>query len=199
MNELVANTRVTRPNDGRLALLAWRGEMRLWCGQFLEALEDLNMAVERQFCLALCWRGAAHLSLGKTAEALADLNAHLAGQPDDTEALIWRAEALRRQGQLPAASKDLEHALELYPNLIFATLNRALIHAIQKDHAAMWRDIQSIPSEILHYFEWKTGLRLNKSIPLGDARDLLEDILASAGGVRRSDRYLFPLWMKEHP
>ena len=54
----------TVPDSDRASVLAWRGEVRLWIGEYREALADLDSAVARQSPLALCWRGAAHLKLG---------------------------------------------------------------------------------------------------------------------------------------
>ncbi len=189
----------TKGRNEKMSLLSWRGEMRLWTGQFRLALDDLNEAAAGGARLALCWRGAARLALGMTEEALDDLSAHLVQNPDDREALVWRAEALRRRGRTPAALKDLNRILEADPRHLFALVNRALVHAEAGDRPALRRDLDGLPSEIRDYFEWKTGTAPERGAPAKRVVEMLEGILTAAGGIRRSDRYLFPLWLKERP
>lgn len=176
--------------------LAWRGEMRLWCGQYQEAIRDLERAIERQSWLAQCWRGAAFLQLGDMAKALEDLNAYLRKIPDDREALTWRGEARRREGQWDAALEDLETAIRLGDNPFWALVNRALVRAALGDTAGMWSDFFALPQDPVAFFQWKLGLQADPGAGPEAACRLLEHMLEAGGGIRRNDQYLYPLWLK---
>ncbi|HVE13470.1 MAG TPA: tetratricopeptide repeat protein [Elusimicrobiota bacterium] len=155
----------------RAQALAWRGELRLWLGDYRRALTDADAGTSGGAPFAFCWRGAARLLLGLPG-ALEDLDAAIRLNPRDCEALTWRGEARRLAGRPKEALADLDAAVALEPTSPFALANRALVHLAlgKKDQAAV--DRERIPAEVRDRFT-----------------------LAGAKGLRRADPYLRPLWL----
>jgi hypothetical protein len=74
MDECVAHlARSGRAGDAEIATV-WRGELRLWVGQYAAALADLDAAAAAERPFALGWHGAANLLLGHPERALASLD-----------------------------------------------------------------------------------------------------------------------------
>jgi tetratricopeptide (TPR) repeat protein len=180
----------------RASVLAWRGEMRLWMGEYRQALRDLDAAVAGRSPLALCWRGAANLNLGNYPAAMQDLDAQLRSHPEDQEALVWRGEAKRRAGRWREALADLDAACRIGNTPLWAYLNRALVRAQLKDLPGMRSDFLMIPERVRSYFSWKMGKDVKPDSPPGTITAQLLAILKAARGVRRNDQYLFSLWLK---
>ena len=185
------------PSEDRGALLAWRGEMRLWLGQYREALRDLDSAVAcRSSALALCWRGAAHVKLGRFPEALRDLDSQLRSHPEDQEALVWRGEARRLMGRPREALTDLDAACRFGNSPLWAYINRALVRAKLRDVTGLWSDYLLVPEWVRSYFSWKLGADVKSDTPPRVIAAQLEAILEAARGIRRNDQYLYSLWLK---
>lgn len=193
--------RVVERLDGfdEASACAWRGEMKLWCGRDREALEDLDAAVVGKVPLAWCWRGAARLRLGDASGAVRELGEALKRSPDDVEALVWRGEALRRLGAFEKSRADLDRVVFRESRNPFARANRALLSLTRGDLASAVSDARAIPDDVLRYFEWKAGTPVEDVISVRKLKELLEDILATGGGVRRGERYLAPLWLSDRP
>jgi tetratricopeptide (TPR) repeat protein len=192
MDELL----LTVPESDRTSVLGWRGEMRLWIGEYREALPDLDLAVARQSPLAQCWRGAANVKLGNFPEALRDLDSQLRSHPEDQEALVWRGEARRLMGQWREALTDLDAACRFGNSPLWAYINRALTRARLRDVAGLWSDYLLVPEWVRSYFSWKLGADVKPDTPPRIITIQLEAILEAARGIRRNDQYLYSLWLK---
>ena len=184
------------PDSDRTSVLGWRGEMRLWIGEYRKALPDLDAAVARRSPLARCWRGAVHLKLGRFTEALEDLDAQLGEHPEDHEALIWRGEARRLMGQPRKALVDLDAACRFGNAPLWAYVNRALARAALGDVRGLWGDYLLLPEWVRSYFSWKLGADVKPDAPPRAVAAQLEAILKAGRGVRRNDQYLTSLWVE---
>lgn len=180
----------------RAAVLSWRGEMRLWRGLYDDAARDLTQAARLGSPLAGCWLGAARLQQGKVDEALALLDGHLGRSPEDVEALIWRGEVLHRLRAPSRAQTDLDTAVRIGRNPLWALVNRALVRLDLDDERGFWTDYRALDRMVRGYFEWRLKLCTDDKPTAQDARAVLEAILAAGRGVRQSEGYLFPIWMK---
>lgn len=174
---------------------AWRGEMRLWIGQYRRALPDLDWAVQQGSQLALCWRGACFIKLGLFPEALRDLNVQLRAHPDDYEAMVWRGEARRLMGLSREALEDLDAVCRHGSHELWAHVNRGLIRASLGDRAGLWADYSILPDWVRCYFVWKLGKEIRPDSPPSEVTAQLEAILRAARGIRRNNKYLFALWL----
>ncbi|MBI5240398.1 MAG: hypothetical protein HY926_07985 [Elusimicrobia bacterium] len=184
------------PESDRTSVLGWRGEMRLWIGEYRRALPDLDAAVARRSPLALCWRGAVLLKLKRFREALADLDAQLQEHPEDQEALIWRGEARRLMGRHREALVDLDAACRFGNSPLWAYVNRALTRAALGDGRGLWSDYLLLPEWVRSYYSWKLGADIKPDTPPRALEAQLKAILEAARGIRRNDRYLYSLWIE---
>jgi tetratricopeptide (TPR) repeat protein len=172
----------------------WRGELRLWLGQYGAALADLAPGIASASTYALIWGGAAHLLQGEHDRALALLDRAVKAAPGDAEAYLWRGEAHERLGHLDRALGDFDRALGVTGMVIWPCVGRALVRARTGDAAGTIADFTALPARMRALFEWKTGTRVD-----GDPRAAVEVLLAmreAARGLRRSEQYLEALWMK---
>jgi len=192
MDQLLRN--VTDYDRG--STLAWRGEMRLWAGEYRAAIPDLNEAIRWESPLALCWRGAAHVKLGNFPDALRDLDSQLRSHPEDQEALIWRGEARRLLGRLREALADLDAACRFGNSPLWAYVNRALTRARLRDVLGLRSDYLLVPEWVRSYFSWKLGADVKPDTPPRIITAQLEAMLEAARGIRRNDQYLYSLWLK---
>jgi tetratricopeptide (TPR) repeat protein len=180
---------VVPPHDEGL-LLAWRGALDLWTGDYETALERLERACVMGAPHAFCWRAAALLKLGRTAEALEKLNEVIRRFPGDLEAYIWRAEARRALGLHEEALEDLRQS----PPGVWSMVNRALTKAALHDHEGMKADYAALPKDVVDFVAAK--LKLDPAGASGTARMnlVLEEALTLSRGWRREE-YGQSLWM----
>ncbi|MFA6317306.1 MAG: tetratricopeptide repeat protein [Elusimicrobiota bacterium] len=177
------------------AALGWKGELRLWCGDYAGALKDLTESLRGGAHMSMCWRAACLYKLGKPDAALSELDAYLKKWDCDQEGLIWRGEIKRRQGRHKEALQDLDAAVRLRNSPLWAHINRALVHAALKDHDAMWADYYVLPVQVVSFFQWKCKIDIETDRSPEKVRRLLEAILDAGKGLRRNDCYLYPVWM----
>jgi tetratricopeptide (TPR) repeat protein len=113
MDDCIARLSAANRPDEQAHAAVWRGELRLWIGQYSAALGDLEPAAARKMPYALIWGGAAHLLLGDHARAgdLLDSAARLA--PSDAEMYVWRGEVHEQLGRLERAVEDFDRAAQL--------------------------------------------------------------------------------------
>ena len=175
-------------------VLAWRGEMHLWLGQYREALKVLDEAIRAGGRYAFAWRGAAKLRLGRTREALADFDAGVEIW-DDVEAWIWRGEAKRRLGDQRGAIRDLNHALRLSPDY-WAYANRALARANLDDLAGMRSDFRRLDPSLADYFKRRIGLDCAKVLTVAEMKRVLHAGLRINAGNRRDWHHQRRVWMR---
>lgn len=103
--------------------LAWRGEIKLWLGEYESAIEDLARAQALGSSYAQTWKAGALVKLGRLDEALAELDAVVDHGPVDAETHLWRGETRRLLGRHDAALEDLKMTP---PDWFWARVNRAL-------------------------------------------------------------------------
>jgi tetratricopeptide (TPR) repeat protein len=176
--------------------MIWRGELRLWVGQCTEAVADLASGVTRNVPYALIWSGAAHVLLGDYDRALSLLNEAVRRVPSDSEAYVWRGEAHERLGNADRAIDDFDRCLHLSPMLVWALVGRVLTNARRGNRAAALADFKALPARITAFFEWKAGTPVDDDPNAAVA--VLEKMREAARGLRRSEQYLEPLWMKRN-
>ena len=174
-------------------VLAWRGEMHLWLGQYSEALEVLDRAIAAGGRFAFAWRGAAKLRLGRTREALADFDAGVEVW-DDVEAWTWRGEAKRLLGDRRGAIRDLNHALRVSPDY-WAYANRALAREGLNDVAGMRRDYRRLDSTLTDYVKHRIGLDSTKALTVPEIKRVLLASLRFNAGNRRDWQHQRRVWM----
>ena len=181
------NRAVARSGRERAGARAWRGELRLWLGDYAGALADLRLARRGAPPFARTWEAAALHMLGRSREALAVLDRTLARYPRDAEAYVWRGEVLRVLGRSRAALKDLSRP----PVRFWARVNRALALLALGRRAQAREDL----AELSRALPGPGGRALAEaSGPPGAAERALEGLLARARGYRRDD-YVRSSWL----
>lgn len=109
--------RVIKLVDDKPAVLYFnRGFVRYQLQQYLQAIEDLNMAVQKdpQFMPAFFWRGIAMAQEGRFDDAIDDMDKVLVAFPDTSEALYVRCVAYlesRRPRRVDLAKADFQAAV----------------------------------------------------------------------------------------
>lgn len=177
------------------AALGWKGELRLWCGDYAGALRDLTDSLRGSAHMSMCWRAASLYKLGKPDQALSELDAYLQKWDCDQEGLIWRGEIKRKQGRIREAVEDFDAAVRLRNAPLWAHVNRALANAARRDFDAMWSDYYVVPMQVAAFFQWKCKISVERDHTPENAVRLLEAILEAGKGLRRNDCYLYPVWM----
>lgn len=162
-DDCVARVRSEGSPDELSQVITWRGELRLWVGEYRAALRDFEQAgtdrlrarldPKASTLLALGWRGAARLLLGEAKGAMADLDRVVRRSPSDAEALTWRGEAHARAGRLDAASMDFDRAATMTPAPVWPLVGRALVRARLGDAERLWSDYDRLPARIRTFFE----------------------------------------------
>ena len=177
-------------------VLAWRGEMRLWLGQYTEAISDLDQALTRSAQYAHCWKGGALVGAGRFGEALPILERAIAISPWDLEAKIWRAEALHHLGRHDEALEQLSDPTgDTRSPIIYWHALRGLIRRALGDAAG--------PREEYRYVEkWRRTVALvREGLGLASIRTddeiaaVFESLLTRSRGLRRGGDYERRSWM----
>ena len=172
--------------DARGEATAWKGAALLWAGRYRLALRVLDgIPQEAQSPYALCWKGAALSKLRRFRPALTALDEVLARFPDDFEARVWRAETLLRAGRAREALRDADAvcAREGERNH-YATAVRGLARAALGDDAGMQSDLRLMPTPLIRIALRRLGLAEARK---RDTEKILENILESSRGLRRTD------------
>jgi tetratricopeptide (TPR) repeat protein len=195
MDDCVARLRAA-PDlvDDAEAATSWRGELRLWVGQYSEARADFSSAEANDVSFALAWAGATHLLLGDPHRALALLDKAVRLAPSDLEAYIWRGETHERLGRWDGAMADFEHAVAMTGMSLWPLVGRSLVRAHTGDGAGALSDFKALPARITSFFEWESGTRVRD-----DPREVVEvlrKMREAARGLRRAEVYLHPLWIR---
>jgi tetratricopeptide (TPR) repeat protein len=172
----------------------WRGELRLWLGQYAEAVTDLAAAAAAEMPYGMIWYGAATLLLGDPQRALATLDKAVQLVPLDFEAHVWRGETHERLGQWERAIADFDRAVRLTGMPIWPLVGRALAKAGAGDSVGAMADFTALPTRITAFFQWKAGTRVENDVD--KAVTVLLRMREAARGLRRAERYLDAVWMK---
>ena len=97
-----------------------RGTLRLNCGDYLGAIDDLSRALNLdppESATLLCNRGLAWIKLGQLDRALRDTEEALALAPDDAVAYNNRGVIHRDRGNFEQAEMDFRRAIEIDPQM----------------------------------------------------------------------------------
>lgn len=182
-------------------VLTWHGEALLWLGEYARALEKLDAAVARGAkTFTFGWRGAARFKAGDAAGALADLDRAVELDPKDFEARGWRAEVYRVLGRRAEAAADLDLVIAQGPTNYWVYMNRALLRDDLGDEAGMAEDFAQAPRDMIALVAGKLGLPRTGARPgRAQMRRILNAALDWAGGIRRWEKYVQPIWMERLP
>ena len=181
-------------------LLAWRGELKLFTGDYPGALADLRAAASRKAYYAHTWLALALLKSGRPGPALAAANRAVAANPRDGEALVVRGEVLRLKRDFAASRRDLLQALKgpfPYRHSLWAGLNLVLLELEAGDGRSAAKAMR---------------LTARANLGAGPAEELCRELASAAGapaglkraaqalfsaalGCRRDEAYLFALWL----
>ena len=186
---------VCAPPAEKSSVLAWKGLMFLWFGEFQAALKILSRAVEGEGRYAYCWRGAALVRLGRVREALRDFDRALELKAWDLEAWNWRAEAKRLLGDYSGSLKDSARAAEISPDDPWMRINRALVSFKGKNAAGMRGEFFRLDSTLVSFLRAKLGPR-EGGLADRDILRLLEGALKLNHGNRRALGYQARAWMR---
>ena len=194
MHDCIAQLRAAGRSDEADIATAWRAELQLWVGQYAEALAGLSTAAAADRPYALCWHGAAHLMLGDAERALASLDKAATLTPRDFEVYVWRGETYERLGKWDQAIADFDRAAKMTGMPVWPLVGRGLARARTGDAAGVIADFKALPRRISTFFQWKAQTHV-ESDPV-KAVDVLQHMRRAARGLRRTERYLEPVWMK---
>ncbi len=180
-------------------LLAWRGELKLFLGDYAGALADLRGAVSRKSFYAHTWLAIALMKAGRLDGALASANRAIAANPTDGEAVLVRGEIRRLKKDYAGARKDLLRALGWaapYRHAVWAGLNLLLLELEAGDRRASARALRLAARAAGD--SGPAGELFRKLSALSGEPSALkagiEALFGRARGLRRDEAYLFPLW-----
>ncbi|MFA6316118.1 MAG: tetratricopeptide repeat protein, partial [Elusimicrobiota bacterium] len=151
------------------------------------------------------WRGAALLKLGDKAAALVDFTRAIEHDPKDMEAYVWRGEALRLMGRHREALKDLDLFIRLCSRCLWGFFNRGLCRAALGDEAGMLEDFRAAVGctglePLVRHISGRLGMDGGKvlagDLKPGSAVRFMKSGLDLAKGVRRWERYVQSIWMR---
>lgn len=177
-------------DDCRGDALAWAGEIDLWAGRRKEARARLKEAGGLEAEQSFCWMGGLLVGDKRYEEALLVTQLGLKKRPRDSEARIWRAEALLRLGRPEEALAELEAAgadggptFILFLGVMKTLALEALGRRVEAEH--VFRALPAAP------FDFTAKRLKGEHTP----SKLCEKLLKLAGGIRR-DGYERALWMR---
>jgi tetratricopeptide (TPR) repeat protein len=175
------------------AVLAWKGAVLLWSGDYPRALRAAQAAAEKGATFADCWKGGSMIKLGRFEEAIAPLRRAIELTPHDAEARGWLAEAYFRLGRLKDALREADVAETKYRRYCSFHLSalRGLVRSALGDAAGMRRDFNEIPARIVDSLNRKKAFDTATD---DGARKALTYLLDVSRGVRRGS-YENRIWM----
>jgi tetratricopeptide (TPR) repeat protein len=178
------------PDISKGDVIAWKGEMLLWMGEYSVALSILFDGVNRGAQYAHGWIGAALLKLGKPEEALGHLDRAVQVSPWDAESRCWRAEALLTLGLIQKALMEANEALRVYNSgtPIFPMVLRGLAYDALGDHRRAAQDLQAIALNV------RTEVCRRRGLKSSDVAGVLRAILELSRGARR-EGYVATIWL----
>lgn len=186
--------------DQAMELMAWRGELKLFTGDYRGALSDLEKALSGNAYYAATWLALALLKTGRTQKALAMAESAVRRNPMDGEALVVRGEIRCAAGDFAGAGCDLRKALRggfPYCHELWAGLNLLRLNLLAGKPVAALQTLRTMrrlirgagPAE-----EVCRGLSDSAGSPAG-LLSAVERLFLMARGCRRDEAYLFPVWM----
>ncbi|HNT97294.1 MAG TPA: hypothetical protein PKK31_03395 [Elusimicrobiales bacterium] len=182
-------------------LLAWRGELRLFLGDYGGALADLRAAARKKAFYAHTWLAIALMKTGRLDATLTAAGRAMRANPTDGEALLVRGEVRRLKKDRAGARADLLKALGWcapYRHALWAGLNLALLELEAGDARAAARALALAAREAGDNGPAAALCRelLALSGEPAALRARVEELFAAARGLRRDEAYLFPVWRR---
>jgi tetratricopeptide (TPR) repeat protein len=146
----ISATDALLPDEVRARMMAQAANATLMARQPEKAIDMLSRAIavkdNEQYRID---RALAYASLQNYQQALHDLNTVLDENPQQAEALTFRANIYRLQGNVPAAQKDIATALRASPNLQVAWLEQGTLLQMQgkrEEAKEAWRKTIALDS-----------------------------------------------------
>jgi tetratricopeptide (TPR) repeat protein len=182
------------PPEQAGSVLAWKGAVLLWSGEYAPALEATRAAAASGAGFAHCWLGGCLVKLGRFEEALSPLRRAIELTPYDAEARGWLAEAYLRLGRLEDASREIELAMNGFQRYCSFHLRAVdgLVRSARGDREALRKALVDIPRRFVEEIKRRTDLDLDTD---DGARAALESLLDLSRGVRRGS-YENRIWMR---
>ncbi len=170
----------------------YRGEIRLWLGDYHEAIADFDAAERISTCRwAFVGRGAAKMMLGRSMLAELDMSkgTRMYGFLAAATTTVYRGELLRRQGKLPEALAKCQAAVAAKPSRVATWMNIALLERALGRPADAARTLARI-SQLAPGLLWEASRALGGQprASLGGDDDDVEAILERALVMMRGNR-----------
>lgn len=170
----------------------YRGELRLWLGDYAGALADFENAIRREPTRwAYVGMSAIHMLLGderRSAKMSARAVRRFGHLPAATT-YVYRGELRRRQGDFKGAVADLELAVRERPSRVAARMNLALAYVGLNRHDEAERELGRAIEEVPGIL-WVTAKALGRALPselnIEAARPFLEHAFILMRGNRSS-------------
>ncbi len=130
----------------RAGVLSQAGQAWLLHGDLTRALAAQTSALDampvknRQHAYILVDRAATYADAGKYADAVRDLDASLAIDPQNPDALAFRASARRHMDEVDMALVDAEQSIAIDPQNIIGLLERGIIYKLKNRNDAARQD-----------------------------------------------------------
>lgn len=177
----------------------YRGELRLWLGDYHEAIADFNAAERVSLCRwAFVGRGAAQMMLGRPALAEADMakGTRVFGFLAAATTTVYRGELLRTRGALDEALEQCHAAVAAKPSRMSTWVNIALIELARGRARAADEALAQVSSQapgLLWEASRELGLRPRARLVArdDDAPAILERALVMMRGNRSSVIHTF--------
>ena len=125
-------------HPGHPLVHTYRGEFKLWCGQYDEAYTEFRAAIAKDPKTKWAWIGAGACKMiqGELQFALDLFEMGIAVAKVAGPTLwIYQGETRRLMGDLDGSWKDLVYALQLSPRRLSTQINMALVQATRGDEA----------------------------------------------------------------
>jgi hypothetical protein len=182
------------PSDQAGGILAWKGEVLLWCCEYARALEATRTAVEMGAGFAHCWLGGSLVKLARFEEALPPLLRAIALTPYDAEVRGWLAEAYLRLDRYEDAAREIDAASGKFARYCSFHLSavEGLVRSALGDAAGMKKAFNMIPPAVLACVKSRTELETGTDEGM---KRTLDAVLDLSLGVRRGS-YENRIWMK---
>lgn len=171
---------------------AYRGELRLWLGDIEGALDDFRRARATGHCRwAYVGSAAAHLLRGELARAsyYQRVGKFRYGELRTATTHVYRGEVLRRRGDLAAARRDLEIAVENKPGRVAAAMNLALVYdglGMHAERDALLARLQRRAPAIIWEASRAAGLPASTAIAPQQLQPIVDAALRLMRGNRSS-------------
>lgn len=185
-------TALSRNPQAAGSIKAWEGEVLLWQGRYEEALKTIGPVLDKNLWFACTWRAIAEYKLGNRKAALNDLEKALSFNPNDLEALVYRAEIARLEKDPGLAASLIKKALKIDPYSFWARANLALLKSGQGQHKACLDNFSKARLRLRALVPEKRGA----AVSADSAVKILSKWFLLSKGNRRDEPHCLASW---HP